>query len=292
MKTHTAPKQQPRPFELGESRSHAGLTIVPLFPLAEPRLEYVGLDEAVARGLTVSEVDEHGAVQTLLVRNPLDEHVLLYEGEELVGAKQNRIVAWSTLVAAALDARLEVHCVEQNRWSRPAVPFTPAPRAAYTELRRAKLAGGQQAVWASVAAKSSRMHAFSPTAAAEAIYVSRAGSLDEYAVALPRRDGQSGALVAIGGEVVCLDYVSRSDVFAGLYAKLLRGYALDALERPVDRPLRRGAVAAFLDSMGDRRGALYHSPGIGSATRFGGAVAGQELVAEGEIVALNALATG
>jgi hypothetical protein len=289
MKTQTAPPRS-LPFELGEARSHAGLTIVPLFPTEEPRLEYVGLDEAVARGLSVAEVDEHGVVETLFVRNPLDDHVLLYEGEELVGAKQNRIVAWSTLVAARFELRLEVNCVEERRWSRPAVPFTPAPRAAYTELRRAKLDGGQRAIWASVAAKSARMQAFSSTAAAEALYVSRSGSLDEYSVALPRLDGQAGALVALAGKVVCLDYVSRSDVFAGVYAKLLRGYALDALERPVDKPLRSDAVVAFLDAMGERRGALYHSPGIGSATRFLGAVAGQELVVEKEIVALNALA--
>jgi hypothetical protein len=46
----------------------------------------------------------------------------------------------------------------------------------------------------------------------------------------------------------------------------------------------------FLGAMGGRSGALYHTPGVGSATRFLGAVAGQELVAEGEIVAVNALA--
>ena len=289
MKTHTAPPR-PLPFELGEARRHAGLTIVPLFPLEPPRLEYIGLDEAVSRGLRVGEVDEQGAVQALLVENPLGEHVLLYEGEELVGAKQNRICAWSTLVAARTTVRIDAHCVEHGRWSWKSPTFAPAPRAAYPELRRAKLEGGQQAVWSSVAAKSARMQTFSTTGAAEALYLSRADSLDEYAVALPRLDGQSGALVALAGTVVCLDYVSRSDVFAGLYSKLLRGYALDAIERPRAKPLRAGAVEAFLEAMGDRRGTLYHSPGPGSATRFLGPVSGQELVAEGEIVALNALA--
>ena len=288
MKTLTAPPR-PLPFELGESRGHAGLTIVPLFPLAEPRLEYLGLDEAVARGLSVQEVDEEGAVQALLVENPLGDHVLLYEGEELVGAKQNRICAWSTLVAAGMTVRIDANCVEHGRWSWRSRTFAPAPRVAYPALRRAKLDGGQEAVWSSVAAKSVRMNAFSPTDAAEALYDSRAGSLDEYTVALPRLDGQSGALVAVAGKVVCLDYVSRSDVFAGLYAKLLRGYALDALERPKAKPLRARAVDEFLQALGDRRGALYHLPGLGSATRVLGAVAGQELVAEGEIVALNAL---
>jgi hypothetical protein len=290
MKTQPAPRTLSLPFELGAAHSYAGLTIVPLFPLDKPGLEYVGLDEAVARGLRVDEVDEHGAVEALHVSNPLDEHVLLYEGEEFVGAKQNRICAWTTLVAARSKITLDVHCVEHGRWSRPTRRFEPAPRAAYPAMRLAKARGGQQAVWASVAAKSSRMDVFSPTAAAEELYVSRRGSLEEYAVALPRLDGQSGALVAIGGEVVCLDYVSRSDVFAGLYAKLVRGYALDALERPTDKPLSTDAVQAFVDAVGQGSGQLVPSVGLGSATRLQGVVAGQELVVDGEVVALSALA--
>ena len=36
----------------------------------------------------------------LLVENPLRQDVLLYDGEELVGAKQNRILNVSVLVAS------------------------------------------------------------------------------------------------------------------------------------------------------------------------------------------------
>src|SRR5438094_15452 len=95
MKTLTTPTLA-LPFELGEPRSFGGLTILPLYP-QRSSVEYIGLDEAVARGLEILEVDEHGVVEELHVKNPLDELVLLYEGEELVGAKQNRIVEWTIL---------------------------------------------------------------------------------------------------------------------------------------------------------------------------------------------------
>ncbi|MEI8105963.1 MAG: hypothetical protein WCH31_09015 [Actinomycetes bacterium] len=36
------------PFSLGDPASFAGLALIPLFPADEPRLEYVGLDEAEA----------------------------------------------------------------------------------------------------------------------------------------------------------------------------------------------------------------------------------------------------
>jgi hypothetical protein len=56
------------------------------------------------RGLTVTEVDEEGAVESLLVSNPLGTAVLLYEGEELVGAKQNRVLERSILVGSTTSA--------------------------------------------------------------------------------------------------------------------------------------------------------------------------------------------
>ena len=286
MKTHTAPART-LPFELGEPRSFAGLTIVPLFPAGPAQLEYVGLDEAAARGLTVTEVDVAGDVQALLLENPLGERVLLYEGEELVGAKQNRILERAILVEARSTLKIPVHCVEQGRWAYRTERFAPAPRAAYPELRRAQRLG-QGAVWESVAAKASRLDAFSLTGAAEAVYDSRQETLEDYLKAVPRADGQAGVIVGIAGRLVCLDYVSRSEVFAGLYGKLLRGYALDALETPFDRPLAQGAVGRFLGELELAERLYRPAVGHGEEARLEGYAVGSELTANGEVIALTA----
>ena len=117
--------------------------------------------------------------------------------------------------------------------------------------------------------------------------MSRSSSLDEYVQALPRLDGQSGVLVGIGGRLVCLDYVSRSDVFAGLYLKLLRGYALDAIESPVGRPLSKTAVGRFLGELELAERTRRPAPGLGEEDLLEGYVVGSELTADGEVVALS-----
>jgi hypothetical protein len=271
------------PLELGDPRSFGGLTILPLYPTASS-LAYIGLDEAAARGLKILEIDEHGAVEGLRIQNTLDELVLLYEGEELLGAKQNRIVRWTTLLDARASVTLPVHCVERGRWAYRSRRLAPAAHAAAPELRRHK---GQAAVWAELSAKSARLGIASPTDAQADLYTARTRSLDEYGEALPRLHGQSGALVAVGGEIVCLDFVSRSDVFAGLYRKLLRGYALQAVERPLERPLRRRAVERFLAAIDRGSAQMAQTPGAGSTLRYGGGVRGSELSAYGELVALT-----
>jgi hypothetical protein len=281
------------PFTLGEPTSFGGLALIPLFG-PQPALDYVGLDEAIARGLTVTEVSEAGSVQTLFVTNPLEVDVLLYEGEELVGAKQNRILDRTILVQAGTKTAVPVSCVERGRWDYRSERFAPAPRAAYPELRLAKrLGGGQGAVWQNVASKAERLQAFSPTDAAEALYVSRGASLEEYVAKLPRRDGQCGSIVSLAGRVVCLDYVSRSDVYAGLYPKLLRGYALDAVEHPVDAPVPHEFVARLLARVARAHREPQPLVGLGHEQALRSArLAGSELSVGAEVVALTVFPRG
>jgi len=219
---------------------HRGVAVTPLFPRVDPRAAYVTLDEALAEGLLVTEVDEGGRVPELTVANRTGRDVLLYDGEELLGAKQNRILDVTVLVPAGAVTTVPVSCVEQGRWRAVSPAFRAAPHAAHPELRRRKAtrlaaAGGgpgtaQGEVWAAVADKAARLGAASPTGAAADLFRDRAPDVDALAARFPLQPGQSGAVLALAGRVVCLDAVSRPAAFARLYPKLLRGYVLDALE--------------------------------------------------------------
>ena len=83
----------------------------------------------------VTEVSEGGAVGTLFVLNPLDVNVLLYDGEELVGAKQNRILDRAVLLQAQSKAPVPV--TSSPRLLRPSGrSSSPSPRQATGEGSR------------------------------------------------------------------------------------------------------------------------------------------------------------
>ena len=65
-----------------------------------------------------------------MVVNPTDVAVLLYEGEEVLGAQQNRTFDVSVLVPAGASVRVPVSCVEHGRWesARHDEAFRPARR--------------------------------------------------------------------------------------------------------------------------------------------------------------------
>lgn len=290
-------------LQLGDRVEHRGIVVSPIFPRRAPRARYLSLAAAIPLGLRVVEVDESGAVPELLAVNPLDSDVLLYDGEELVGAKQNRILNVSVLLAAGSETRIPVSCVEAGRWSRRSAAFSSARHASYPELRRRKaerlarepMARGaaQGAVWDDIAAKADRMGVSSSTGASADIFAGKEEEMAELRRAFPRQPGQCGALFALGSDRVCLDYVSRPDVFAELYPKLLDGYLLDALERLDGEPAPASSGGAFLAALGSADAHRRPSAALGNDLRLNGrSVLGSALEHRGEILQLSGFSTG
>ena len=155
--------------------------------------------------------------------------MLLYDGEELVGAKQNRILNVSVLVDADAKLPIPVSCVEQGRWSRQSDTFSSANHISHSHLRRRKAAMlaaqplalglAQSDVWDEVRGKQERMGVSSATAANRDTFEAHANRLRALENAFELTPGQCGAVLALGGDL-CLDAVSRPDAFALLWRKL------------------------------------------------------------------------
>jgi hypothetical protein len=285
------------PIQLGDPVEHRGVIIAPLFPRSDPRAAYLTLDEAIPLGFHVTELDTAGSVPELLAKNPLDSNVLLYDGEELLGAKQNRILNVTVLVPARSETKIPVSCVEEGRWSARSAHFAPSAHTAYPELRRRKAVQlsaaplerglAQHAVWEEVAAKADRLGVHSPTGAQADIYRERP-TPDDLRGAFPLVPGQSGALLALGNRI-CVDFVSRPDAFARLYPKLLAGYLLDAAEH-VDG--KRADLAEFVERTLAAPRSRRDSAGLGDDVRLAAdGLVGSGLELDGELVQLCAFST-
>jgi hypothetical protein len=104
-------------IHLGEMTIYNELAVVPLFCSRENGTEYITLKKALATGLTVSEVSEGGSVPELKLTNLTGKNVLILDGEELAGAKQNRVLNTSILVVAKDSLVIPVSCTEHGRWA-------------------------------------------------------------------------------------------------------------------------------------------------------------------------------
>ena len=189
------------------------------------------------RGFSITEMPG-GVVNEVSVHNPTELPVLLYEGELILGAAQNRTFDQPVLVPAGARLTVSVSCVEAGRWDIEGGPvgFATAGDALDPSLRAAKRASAaasgrpdQRAVWGEVQQRLSSLEVDSPSEALTDVYAARDGELSAFQDAIELCPGQLGAVTHIHGCPVALDVVSSPRVFGDLFPGLMRGYALQAL---------------------------------------------------------------
>jgi hypothetical protein len=294
-------------LKLGSPQIHLNLALFPLVGGADPAPGYLLLDDALERNLArVSEVSAAGSVPELAFENASAEKILLVDGDELVGAKQNRILNLTILVGGGKKLVIPVSCVEQGRWSYRSRDFSPAKRSLFAKARAKKMQSvsyamrstgdrrsNQSEVWADVADKAMSCRVESQTGAMSDIYEKRARDLDAYARAFRAEPRQRGAVMAIDGKPVGLELFDSAAAFARYLEKLTRSYALDAIETQKGKALApSGAeVQRFLDSIRAAAAERFQALGEGEDIRLTGeGVAGGALMVEGRVVHLAGFA--
>lgn len=237
-------KQRLSSFEAGDVIAFQGLAMAPLFGAsADP--DYLLLEEALKSGCAhVDEVSESGDVNQLLFVNLCERPVLLLDGEEIRGAKQNRVMNLSILAAAQSKLHIPVSCVEAGRWRHDGYEFAPSRQMHFAEGRSARMSqvsdnikdrrsrqADQGAVWDSISRKMERMELHSPSAAMADAYEQSEERLEGYVQALKPVENQIGAIFGIHGKAVGLECFDSAVTYAKVHEKIVRSFAIDAMER-------------------------------------------------------------
>jgi hypothetical protein len=124
----------------GPESTFENLSMVALLDGRARDPHYLTLDEALAGGsVQITEVNDAGQVSALKVVVNGTLPVLLLDGEELVGAKQNRVVNLTIMAPPQRTTVIPVSCVESGRWHHVSHGFASAPRAQFAEGRAAKM---------------------------------------------------------------------------------------------------------------------------------------------------------
>ena len=123
----------------GKPQHHGGFTVIPILAPMQTEPEWLTLAEAGDR-VRITEISEGGSVPNLKVANLGDLPLLLLDGEQLVGAKQNRILNMTVLVAGSSEVTIPVSCVERGRWGYRARDSAPSDFSLYAGLRAKKSA--------------------------------------------------------------------------------------------------------------------------------------------------------
>jgi hypothetical protein len=299
---------------VGRGLSRHNLTIFPVYGENDTQpAGYLPVGIAIREGLgKVTEISEAGSVPKLAIDNLGILPILIIDGEELIGARQNRIANITILAPAKRTIPIPVSCVERGRWGyhnqgSSAREFTDSPQVMHHDARakksrdvseslmmgRARMAD-QMGVWQRVGEIQMKMGFVSPTQAMSDVYEHSRARIDDYLSEVKPEKGQVGAIFAINGQTVGIELFDSSDTFATYLPKIMRSYALEALANQAAKSdLANDADASqLLDSILELDAKSFPAEGLGEDLRIESKfITGGALAHDGRVVHLAAFRT-
>jgi hypothetical protein len=236
-----------RDITVGDAQTYANLTVFPLIAGSSASLDYLTLDEAMKRGIVVVNEKDRGDVNEVVIRNESSERIFIMDGEEIVGAKQNRVLNSSVMIAPDQVAHVPVSCVEHGRWTDTTAHFESGGTQLFARARQANapavtrnysskapaMAGqsDQSMIWDKVAEKRASLSVGAPSGPMHEAYDKYHGDIGSYLSHFQVVKGQVGAIFAIRGQIIGADIFDQHGTLDKLFPKLVKSYALDAIEK-------------------------------------------------------------
>lgn len=263
-------------IRLGEPLHCHGLTLFPVFAPNGHEPEYLLLQEAIEAGhASVTETSESGTVPELKVVNRGGKPVLIPEGEIVTGAKQNRVVNITVLVAANSEFVLPVSCVERGRWhsnSREfhATHYAPLKLRAHkgysvreSRMRTGQAYSDQGRVWNDVRFCLNDAGAQSDTESLTAAFEAARRKFGAEFAKLSLPEQATGVLVGLDGQAIGLDCFDCATTFRKLWPRLRDAYSLEGGSASKGKKLSEEGARAFLERFTEDLTPVEQPQGLG-----------------------------
>lgn len=255
------------PFELGEEfmvhspATYEHLAIYPVFRKTSLEIgDYITLDDAQKNKVVIISELSSASVPTVLIKNTGVKAIFIMAGEIIIGGKQDRMVSFDILIPGGKEVKVEVKCVEHGRWHGKSVEFSSGGALGSKGVRSALQFKDQQEVWGEVSKKCAEIDVASQSGTYGAILSSEEVEkrskpfLDAMNQGM-KDDGIVGMIMALNGEVICVDIFANPKFFNEVKDKLLKAYVLDAIttEETSTKIAGKQEILAFFDELKDAK---------------------------------------
>jgi len=288
-------------LKLGALSTQMGITVIPLLAQCNATTKYLTLVEAISKEvLFISETSHSGSVPQLLAKNSSPLPILILDGEELQGAKQNRVLNTSVLLKEYSQTEIPVSCTEAGRWSYRSAHFEDSDiimakmarakknRSVSSSLHANGFAYSDQGeVWDEIRKLNEKLGTGSATGAMRDSYVNHRVPLSEWSAFFPCVDQQIGLIVLSGDGVLGMELLSNCAAYSQVHDRILKSYLVDFIrQRPKEKSCDYKAITmAFITSLLSLHESEHNSVGYGKDYRYASnSLCGSALVHEGEVL--------
>jgi len=268
-------------------QKHKRLSIVQFLTAQQNTFDYISGPKAIADDLIqVKEVSQSGSVNNLYLFNVSSKYVFFMDGDILTGAKQNRVLNTSVLIAPNSKITLPVSCVEQGRWSAISDKFNTSDYISPQKLRAKKSRAveenlrfesshmaEQNEVWNDVEEYQTVLRCKSPTSSLSDVFDSKKDEFEEFVKKFPVNHDANGLAIFTDKKLLNVDLFNRTDVYQEYYPKILRSTAMEVSHLTDKGNEITDAEAAFktvnlFDNLEKIEYTVHPGVGVGDEKRF------------------------
>jgi len=222
-------------------QTQKNLSVVQMISSNVDTFDYLSLGIASAKILIeLKEISDGGSVNDIYVINHSDKFVFIMDGDIIEGAKQNRIINTSVLLAPKSKTKVQVSCIEQGRWNPVSDSFKPSDYTATTTLRMQKNKdvavnlgfnashyADQENVWNIVSEKLSDLDIDSKTSNLSDAMKDKREEYKIFSDEFKRDDSVNGLALFKGNKLIGMDLFNSSKVYQDYFCKILKGAAME-----------------------------------------------------------------
>lgn len=267
---------------LGDLQRVKGLGVIPILTEEVRELpEVETLESALKRGIArITETSPTGDVPFLLFENTGDKPIILLDGEELVGGKQNRIINTTLVILANTTVKIPVSCIQAGRWQHERADFRSAGsvfrarsravhKATVTHnlFERRSFSSDQRAVWNEVAASLGELGVSSSTSNFMEGHERVSNRLEEYVEAIRPAENQVGAIFLNSEGILGLEILGSPALFSKVCDKVVRSFAFEVVNAPDLNGVSIEAATRWWDTVLATKVTGHDSPGAGVDVR-------------------------
>ena len=172
-----------------------------------------------------------------------DTPVLMLDGEEVTGSMQNRIIAQSFIAEPHIQSQIPVICAEENRWEE--IGGFKTGYCSYPRVRSIlassfnKKVDTQHEVWKEIERKLTATRTKSRTSSMHEIFDNLNDEVERYLEGFGGLNHNTIGFIGVAGnQILGCDIFCSSEIYRKFEKKLLRSYALDAIEYQHSRGTR------------------------------------------------------
>jgi len=214
-----------------------------IFPIAGELGEdgYTTLEEAITAS-TITIEDTRG-VNEVILQNNGNAPIFAIDGEELLGARQNRILNTDIYAEPLQRYTVPVTCIEQHRWhgeklfSEAGFTVTPSLRSTLALSvkesldKKAGYQSNQNLIWNKISQTLKATKVQSLTSSFHDIYKTMGSMVEEIVEDFESIQNAVGFSAYINDEFIAMDIFGTNSLYRKFEKKLLKSYILDGYIR-------------------------------------------------------------